>query len=170
MDDRTRGLLAKLFFEHRRRLLNYFRRRLRNEADALDLVQEAYSRLLNVPDPDAIRTPVAYLFTIAKNLLKEYRYREHREVTVADFDERTAHDLLGTLPSLESEIEGEQLLLLLITAIDHLPPKIRTAMILKYRHGLRYQAIADAMSVSTSMVKKYLAMGIALCRLGVEQG
>jgi RNA polymerase sigma-70 factor (ECF subfamily) len=168
MDDRRRGFLERLFTEQRGKLLAYFRRRIRRKSDAHDLVQEVYLRLLRVKDTEAIRNPEAYLYRVASNLLKEYRLRERQEVPLPDFEESNVHQLLGKLPPLDDEIEGEQIIELLLLAIEHLPPKIREAMILKYRHGLTYDEIAAVMAVSASMVKRYLAMGIALCRLGVE--
>ena len=126
-------------------------------------------RLGRVKDTEAIQNPEAYLYKIASNLLKEYRLRERYEVRSSGLEGEAAHQLLGELPSLDGEVESEQLTELLDDAIAHLPPKIRTAMILKYRHGLTYHQIADVMHLSTSMVKKYLAMGVALCRLGLER-
>jgi RNA polymerase sigma-70 factor (ECF subfamily) len=167
MDDRRRGFLERLFLAHRQRLLGFFRRRIRVKSDAPDLAQEVYARLLKA-DPEVIRKPVAYLYQIARNLLREYRLRERPEVHLSDLDEVSAHKLLGELPPLDEEVEGEQMIDLLLAAIEQLPPRIREAMILKYRHGLTYPEIAEVMDVSASMVKKYLAMGIALCRLGVD--
>src|SRR5262249_19784101 len=160
--------LERLFVEQRFKLLAYFRRRIGRKSDAHDLVQEVYVRLGRVKDTEAIRNPEAYLYRVASNLLKEYRMRERQEVPLPDFEESDVHQLLGQLPPLDSEVEGEQLIELLDVAIEHLPPKIREAIILKYRHGLTYNEIADVMAVSASSVKNYLAMGIALCRLGME--
>jgi RNA polymerase sigma-70 factor (ECF subfamily) len=168
MDDRRRGFLERLFQAHRRKLLGFFQRRIRTKADAVDLVQEVYARLLRVKDTAAIRSPEAYLYQIARNLLREYSLQERYEVHLSDLEEAHAQRLLGELPPLDADVEGEQLIELLVSAIEHLPPKIREAMILKYRHGMTYNEIADVLAVSPSSVKKYLAMGIALCRLGVE--
>lgn len=167
MDDRRRGFLESLFKEHRRRLLGYFYRHVRAKHAVPDLVQEVYARLGTVKDTDAIRDPERYLWTVARNVLNEYRLKEGREVPLPDDGESDVHGALGRLPPIDGEVEAEQILELLNTAIENLPPKIRTAMILKYRHGLTYDAIAEVMQVSASMVKRYLAMGLALCRLSL---
>ena len=52
-------------FAYRGALQAFFYRRLRTKADAADLVQEVYLRMLRVSDPEAIRNPEAYLFTVA---------------------------------------------------------------------------------------------------------
>ena len=163
MDDQRHGLLERLFSEQSKGLRKFFRNRIRKSADIPDLVQEVYLRILKVKDPEAIRRPVSYLYSVASNLLKEYRQRERRLVNLSDFDEKTANKLLGELPSLDRELEDNQILNRLYSAIAKMPERIRTAMTLKYRHGLTYDEIGEAMSISPSFVKKLLAYGIALC-------
>lgn len=163
MDEQRQGFLERLFSEHRRGLAKYFRNRIRKRADVPDLVQEVYARLLTVKTPDAIRSPVSYLYSVASNLLKEYRQREQRSVNLSALDEMTVNKLLGELPSLERDLEVSQILTRLYSAIARMPIKIRTAMTVKYRHGLTYSEIAEAMGISESSVKQSLALGIALC-------
>ena len=169
MDDVRHDFLARLFVEHRSKLLGFFRRRLRAKSNAPDLVQEVYARFLKVKDTEAIRNPEAYLYTVASNLLKEYGVRERYEVShISQLDEWSIHMRLGELPSLEAELEEKQMTGRLYAAIETLPRHIHTAMVLKYREGLTYDEIAAVMDKSPSMVKKYLAQGVALCRLGME--
>jgi RNA polymerase sigma factor (sigma-70 family) len=164
MDEQRHGFLERLFNEQSKGLRKFFRNHIRKSADIPDLVQEVYLRILKVKDPEAIRRPVSYLYSVASNLLKEYRKRERRSVNLSDFDEKTANKLLGELPSLDGELEEIQILNRLYSVIARMPDKkIRTAMTLKYRHGLTYFEIAEAMHISSSSVKTFLAMGIAIC-------
>ncbi len=163
MDEQRHGFLERLFNEQSKGLRKYFRYRIRKSADIPDLVQEVYLRLLTVKDPKAIRRPVSYLYSVASNLLKEYRQRERRFVNLSDFDEKTANKVLGELPSLDGELEEIQILNRLHSVIARMPEKIRTAMTLKYRHGLTYSEIAEVMHFSSSSVKTFLATGIAIC-------
>ena len=164
MDEQRHGFLERLFSEQRRGLAKYFRNRIRKSADVPDLVQEAFTRLTKVKSPEAIRSPVSYLYKVASNLLKEYRQHERRYVNLSAFDEKTVNKLLGELPSLERELEDSQVVSRLYSAIAGMPDiMIRTAMTLKYRYGLTYSEIAKVMRISTSLVKKLLAGGIALC-------
>jgi RNA polymerase sigma-70 factor (ECF subfamily) len=170
MDDITRQeFLTRLFAEHRGGLFRFIRRRIRAKSNAPDLVQEVYVRLLKVKDTEAIRNPVGYLYTVADNLLKERGVRERNEVSHLPYcDEWSMHMRLGELRSLEAELEEEQMMERLDSTIETLPRPIHTAMVLKYREGLKYDEIAAVMHKSPSAVKKYLAAGIALCRLGTE--
>ena len=76
MAELGKGLVERLFAEHRRALQAFFYRRIRTKADAPDLVQEVYVRMLRVSDIHAIRDPERYLYTVASNLAKEYAVLE----------------------------------------------------------------------------------------------
>ena len=56
------SLVEWLFAEHGGALLAFFGRRIRSKADAPDLAQEVYLRMLRVSDQEAIRSPVLYLY------------------------------------------------------------------------------------------------------------
>ena len=80
-------LVERLFAEHGGALQAFFRRRIRSKADAPDLAQEVYLRMLRVSDQDAIRNPVHYLYTVANNLVKEHAVLDRRRSGSVDIDE-----------------------------------------------------------------------------------
>jgi RNA polymerase sigma-70 factor (ECF subfamily) len=165
MADRTkRGFVERLFAEHRGALHAYFHRRIRTKADALDLVQEVYLRMLRVSDPDSIRSPQMYLYTVANNLVKEHALSDRRAAARLDIDELSVQEQLGELPSLESELDANRQTQRVRELLAQLPLNWRTAVILQYRYGLTYQEIAAQLQVSPSMVKKYLARALDRCR------
>jgi RNA polymerase sigma factor (sigma-70 family) len=159
-----RGFVERLFAEHGRSLQAYLHRRLRIKADVLDLAQEVYLRMLRVSEPEAIRNPQLYLYTVASNLMKEHAVLERRRGEPLDLDEAMVQQRLGELPALEEELESDQMRERLNAALDELPAGWRTALVLQYRYGLTYMQIADRLGVSSSMVKKYLAQGLSHCR------
>ena len=59
-----------------RRLLSFFTQRLRNRADAPDLAQEVFLRLMRVEHHETIRSPEAYLFTVASHVLHQHALRQ----------------------------------------------------------------------------------------------
>jgi RNA polymerase sigma factor (sigma-70 family) len=164
MADPRRGFVEKLFAEHRRALQAYFYRRIRSKADAPDLAQEVYVRMLRVSDPEAIRNPQLYLYTVASNLVKEHSVLDRRQGGRLDIDDVSVQQRLGDLPSLDSQLEASEMATRLGATLEQLPARWRTALILQYRYGLTYQEIADRLGVSASMVKKYLAQGLGHCR------
>jgi RNA polymerase sigma factor (sigma-70 family) len=169
MTEKKKTVLEKLFAEHRRALQQYFYRRIRIKSDAPDLAQEVYVRMLRVNDPDAIRSPQLYLYTVASNLVKEHAVLEQRQVDRLSFDETNLQQRLGELPSLDSTLAASEMTVRLGTALEQLPRRWRTALILQYRYGLTYQEIADRLGVSSNMVKKYLAQGLGRCRRYMAQ-
>jgi RNA polymerase sigma factor (sigma-70 family) len=169
MDGPKRGFVEKLFAEHRRALQAYFRRRIRGKSDAPDLVQEVYLRMLRVSDPDAIRNPQLYLYTVASNLVKEHALLEKRQANRLELDAAEVQQWLGELPSLESEFEGSQMVERLGVVVERLPARWRTALILQNRYGLTYQQIGERLGVSSNMVKKYLAQALGQCRRAMAQ-
>lgn len=164
MADPEKGLVERLFAEHRRALQAYFYRRIRKKSDVADLTQEAYLRMLRVGNSEAIRNPQVYLYTVASNLVKEHAILDQRDARHLDIDEASVQQRLGELPSLDSAIDISRQAVRLRAAVDHLPLNWRTAVVLKCRYGLTYQQIADHMGVSSSMVKKYLAQALTRCR------
>ena len=164
MADPKKGLVERLFAEHRRALQTFFYRRIRTKADAPDLAQEVYVRLLGVSDTEAIRSPELYLYTVASNLVKEHAVLDRRQASGVDVDEQSVQQRLGELPALDGQLDANQRVLRLRAVLKQLPPKCRAAVILQYRHGLTYQEIADRLEVSPHMVKKYLAQALGHCR------
>jgi RNA polymerase sigma-70 factor (ECF subfamily) len=164
MAEPKHGFVEKLFTEHRRALQAYIYRRIRTKSDAPDLAQEVYVRMLRVSDTEAIRNPQLYLYTVASNLVKEHAVLERRQAGRLDLDETSVQQRPGELPPLDSQLEGSQMVERLGLALEHLPTRWRTALILQYRYGLTYHEIADRLGVSSTMVKKYLAQGLGHCR------
>src|SRR5215468_10458997 len=133
-----RGFVEKLFAEHRRALQGYFYRRIRAKSDAPDLVQEVYLRMLRVSDPESIRNPQLYLYTVASNLVKEHAVLEQRQAQHLDLDDVSVQERLGGLPSPDREVEASEMTARLSKALDQVPARWRTALILQYRYGLTY--------------------------------
>ena len=157
-------LVERLFAEQYAALVAFFYRRVRAKADAPDLAQEVYLRMLRVPDVEAIRSPERYLFTVASNLLKENAVLDRRRCNAVDVDEASAELQLQELPSFDSDLDGMRRIARLRVVFAQLSPKCRAAVVLHYREGLSYQEIAERLEVSTHMVKKYLARALVHCR------
>ena len=80
MTQTARRLVKRVFAESDGDLSRFLSMRLPSRADAEDLSQETYLRLLRVERTDLVRKPEALLFRIASNLVYEfYLKRSHRE-------------------------------------------------------------------------------------------
>ena len=164
MSERRITLVAGLFSQHRASLQAFLRRRVRAAADVPDLAQEVYLRMLAVANPDAIRNPEHYLYTVASNLAKEHAVLDYRRAGEADVDDEKIQEQLAELPDMEAAVDGEQRVRRLIEVLGQLSPKCRAAVVLQYRHGLSYREIGLRLGVSSNMVKKYLAQALGKCR------
>ena len=151
-------------FAYRGALQAFFYRRLRTKVDAADLVQEVYLRMLRVSDPEAIRNPEAYLFTVAANLLKENAVADRRQAQEIAVEAAEPTPALTSVPGFEAAVDAGQRVARLCEVLEELPLRCSTAVILQYRDGLSHQDIAAQMEVSPRMVKRYLAHALNHCR------
>lgn len=161
MSRSTKRLVKKMFAESDDDLGRFLSMRLPSRADAEDLSQETYLRLLRVERTDLIRRPEALLFRIASNLIYEfYLKRSHREKTDTELVEGSPS---GERPT-EARADARRRVAKLEKVTATLAPKCRAALIMARRDGMTYAEIAKRLGVSTSMVKKYLKQAHTLCR------
>jgi RNA polymerase sigma-70 factor (ECF subfamily) len=155
-------LVERLAAEHHDDLVRYIARRVRTVADARDIAQEAYVRLLRLERKDLIREPRSYLFRIAANVLYEFQLKNRAD---------QAGLLLwrgelgpGAAGNHDPQIEMLALSRVMEAALMQLSPKCRAVLILHRRDGMTYHEIAERIGISASMVKKYLIQGLRHCR------
>ena len=158
------SLVERLFAEHGGALLAFFRRRIRSKADAPDLAQEVYLRLLRIPDIDSIRNPEAYLYTVASNLAKEHALREGRLRASVEIEDPAVQEQLVDLPGIGGTLDTEARVKRLREVLRELPPKCQAAVALQYWQGLSYAEIGQRLDISPHMVKKYLSRALVHCR------
>jgi len=152
---------------YRRELHRYLLRRLRRPQDLDDLKQEVYLRLLRMDRMECIREPLAYLYSIAANVVADFtlaeRRRYDRVTPDSDAVEHWADDPSQALPddiaertSLERELEN---------ALSQLPPLQAAALVLHYQEGLSCDEIAKKLGLSPKSVDKYLSRAKARMRI-----
>jgi RNA polymerase sigma factor (sigma-70 family) len=158
------SLVERLFAEHGGALQAFFRRRIRTKADASDLAQEVYLRMLRISDHEAIRNPVPYLYTVANNLVKEQAVLERRRASGVDIDEVETHEQLESLPAFDGDLDEMQRAERLRVVLKQLGPKCQAAVTLRFTEGLTYREVAVRLGVSRQMAKKYVAQALVHCR------
>jgi RNA polymerase sigma factor (sigma-70 family) len=164
MADSRQTLVAQLFAQHGGALRAFFSRRIRRQQEAADLAQQVYLRMLRVPDIEAVRNPEAYLFTVARNLVREQAVLQRRDSGAVDVEEPAIQDQIAEWPAFGADIDAERRIARLREVLQQLPPKCQAAVVLQYWHGQSYEQIAQRLGVSTNMVKKYLSQALAHCR------
>ena len=135
--------------------------RAAHEAD--DLAQEVYLRLARMPPVALIRSPKAFLFKTAVNLLRD---RSRRSYTKMIAKSVSTHDLdLEDKCAEPSRIlESRQRLSAAATVVAALKPATQRAFLLARLEAKSYAQIAAEMGISTSMVEKHVSAGIAALR------
>lgn len=164
MADPKRSLVERLFAEHRAALQVFFRQRIKRKADAPDLTQEVYLRMLRVSDKETIRDPARYLYAVASNLAKEHALLDHRQASGVDVDEGSIQEQLATLPAFDGELDSMQRVVTLRSVLRQLSPRCRAVVTLHYTHGRSYREIATQLGISPRMAKKYVAQALGHCR------
>jgi RNA polymerase sigma factor (sigma-70 family) len=154
--------------KHGKRLRRFLAARLRNAADVQDLAQEVFLRLMRVARHESIRTPEAYLFTVASHVLYEHMLR--RAAVPESPDALTA---LAEMPAeqdcdLAAQLDLQRRLQKVDAALEELAPKAHAAFVLQRRDGFSLDEIARQLGVSRPMVKKYLAKAMLHCRQRLE--
>ena len=140
-------------------LRRHLRARLGSESAVEDLAQEACFKFLQAVERGLeIQNPKAYLMRIAHNLVYHHYTSRERSTVFSDVD-------VDTLYAEGMDLESATALWLRTDRINYawreLSPKCQRALHLRWREGLRVKEIADEMSLSHAMVKKYLAQGLA---------
>src|ERR1700736_7056034 len=74
--DSHQALVLGLVTSHGEQLRRFLLARVRNAYDVPDIVQEVYLRLLRVPNVESIRSPEAYLFTVAQHVVQQHTLRQ----------------------------------------------------------------------------------------------
>ena len=157
-------LVEALFKRHSRRLLWYVARLVPNRADAEEVVQEAFLRLLRADrlEADAYRAR-NYLFATAINLVRD----NHRRRTARA---QSAHVSVEELqietndPNLAVTLDAELGRRVVDSALRDLQPRTREAFRLHVQEELTYGQIALKLGVSKKTIERDIALAVALCR------
>ncbi|MBF8728696.1 sigma-70 family RNA polymerase sigma factor [Pseudomonas putida] len=158
----SNDLVQTLYSAHHGWLHTWLRHRLGNAADAADVAQDTFMRLLQRREHLQIQQPRAFLRTVARGLIIDHWRREELH--------KAYLEALALVPEANTpDVETRELLLELLERIakmlDGLKPKVRTAFLLAQCEGLRHQEIAQQMGVSVRTVERYIADALYHCYL-----
>jgi RNA polymerase sigma-70 factor (ECF subfamily) len=136
----------------RPRLFGIARRVLGNEAEADDVVQDAWLRWQGT-DRSQVRDPVAFLATMTARLALTVGQsaRVRREIATGPLLVETAD--LGADPSLDAE-QAEALELALLTLLEKLTPAERAAYVLREAFDYPHRRIAEVLRLSEANARQ----------------
>lgn len=165
----TREGWSTLFREYNETLIRFLTRRLGNEADAADVAQITFTKLLGISNPSVIANPRSYMFRVAVNSATDFMRQRKRQHTQIGELSRHQQTTLQPVPSAlereaEAELEAKQRLEVIREALQDLSPKCRWAFIEHRFSRKTYAEIARELGVSQNMVERYIIDAMAQIR------
>ncbi len=160
--------MTRILAEERPRLLNFIRRRVPDEADAEDLLQDVFSRLV---EANRLLMPIehvtGWLFRVARNRITDFLRRRRlepfheAELTEADGERLALEDLL---PSPDAGPEALYLRKLFLEelelALDELPGEQREVFVAHELEGRSFTELSaeSGVAVNTLLARKRYAV------------
>jgi len=150
MSDTPKRSISTLVADYGKRLRGFVRGRVRNEADADDVVQDVWQQLSSLSNLEDLESAGAWLFQVARNRITDL-YRRKKPDALEDYSyedeegERQFRELLLLDPGDDSDLNLFKELFWeeLFNALDELPEAQREAFVLNELEDMTLQEIAD---------------------------
>ncbi|MFC6335202.1 RNA polymerase sigma factor SigW [Paenibacillus septentrionalis] len=165
---------AELVELYQEKLYHMAYRMLNNRQEAEDVVQDTFMRVYNnLERYDDTMKFSTWIYRIATNLCID-RLRKRKPIYSLDAESSEYEGLDGysMIPSDNRTPESELLLSetqrIIHQAIDTLPPKYKTVMILRYIHELSLQEVGDILDMPVTTIKTRVHRGREFLRKKLE--
>ena len=157
-----RSALTLVFRTQYRNLLRFCYVRVRNDADAEDILQSAFLAARRAyPDKkaDELRP---LLFTLVRNMaISHLKLHWNKYRHGGDISEVVRAHVCPHCPTPESQLIAAESLVIVEEVLAGMSPRRREALRLHRYEGLSYEEIARRLSVSSAAVKKHVALAVA---------
>lgn len=154
--------LQTLYRDYNGWLRGWLRKRLNNSADAADLAQDTFVRVLVARTSGTLHEPRRYLATIARGLVIDlYRRRSLEQAYL----EALALRPEVHAPSAEARALIFDSLMAIDRMLDGLGARTRQIFLAVQLDGLTYEKTAERLGVSVTTVRKHLASALMHCLL-----
>jgi RNA polymerase sigma-70 factor (ECF subfamily) len=170
-DSQTRrGFVTEVERQHGRALRRFLSARLRNaSADAADVFQEVFLRLLRMKDHESIRNPQAYLYTVASHVLQQHSMKRSAEPAAGGFEDGAAAVPAETAMDPAEQAELQETIGNFGRALEKLSPRAYATLVMYRCEGMTLEEIGRRLGVSRPMARKYLLRAIAFSDQYFEQ-
>lgn len=161
-DPYSQDLLGILLAE-RGRLVDAAQRILKCRARAEDVVQDVALRLCQSPPAPELRTPVAYLRRMVRNLALDCVRQAGLECRLLA-PISSAGDAASPCSCPQERMEACEALRAVVAALDSAPARTRRALLAHRLDGVPQTVIAAEIGVSTTLVNGMIRDATVLCR------
>jgi RNA polymerase sigma factor (sigma-70 family) len=158
--------IGELFEEHQDELLDFLSKRV-GKADAPDLVQETFARLVRRGEDRPIASPLFLLRKIAGNLARDHSRRRKFESSWLSFPGSVV-DAPAEEATPAERLEREERARLFRAAVAGLPPRCRDVFVLCFVKKMPVPDIARRLGISDSMARRHLRLALARCRDAIK--
>lgn len=155
------GVFA-VFLDNESILRAFLRRISPSSFDIDDITQETIMRALQAEKQREIEQPRAYLFSIARNVVKDALDRKSRSIIdfIEDFGDE---NVLSDEPLVDDQVDSRQRMTLFLEAVATLPEQCQQVFVLKKVYGYSHQEISKRLGISISTTEKHVAAGLKRC-------
>ena len=165
MAEEQKRNISSIIGDYSKRLLGFIRKRVANEADAEDILQDVFYQLAGNTQP--IEQLTAWLFRVARNRIVDVK-RKHKPELLDDlYASKGDDDMLGwtdLLTDLDNTPESTYLRSIfwetLYAALDELPAEQKQVFVLNELEGVPFKDIAEqtGQTVNTLLSRKRYAV------------
>lgn len=166
-DDKNSHILSTVK-EYGKNLLGFIRKRVKNDADAEDILQDVWFQFSSVVNAQPIEQTGAWLYKVARNKITDKHKKRSEflldDLFISDEDDDDTSDLQAILMTDEVTPETAYLRNLfweqLFVALDELPEEQRQVFIWQEMDDMTFQEIAEltGVNVNTLVSRKRYAV------------
>lgn len=156
----------QLYRRYSRLLFSYAMKKLRDEEQAKDIIQEFFTELWYKRETTVFSANISgYFFLAINNRIINHFLRENVKLKFVNY---VAGNLSGIVANTDHLIRENQLMALIEKEIQALPAKMRIVFEMSRKDHLTYKEIADKLSISERTVENQVSN--ALYRLRTKLG
>jgi len=165
MTTEQKSNITRVINDYSRRLLGFIRKRVTNEADAEDILQDVFYQFIGNPEP--IEQVTSWLFTVARNKIID-RQRKKKPESIEDIygaaEDELAFDWTEIFFDDSENPETAYLRSLFWDALDNalneLPPEQKEVFVMNEIDGIPFKEIAAAtgQTINTLLSRKRYAV------------
>ena len=165
MTDSKANSITAIVKDYRRRLLGFIRKRVSNEADAEDILQDVFYQLLGNKEP--IDQVASWLFTVARNKIIDSKRKKQPLATDFLFSNTEDAEMGEWMDILMDDSSNPETVYLrnlfqetLKEALSELPEEQKQAFVLNELDGIPFKQISDEthIPVNTLISRKRYAV------------
>jgi RNA polymerase sigma-70 factor (ECF subfamily) len=149
-------------------LMRFFRRRIRDQAEVEDMVQDVFTRIVAREGPETVEHLHGYVLKTASSVLADRARRRassRAELHVA-FDSEIHADAAF---DPERVLSAKEELDAATAALLSLPERTRTVFVLRRLEGLKHGEIAKRLGISVSAVEKHMVRAVHHLSIEMEK-